>query len=75
MPAVGDFAQIGTVSHVLLMAAVILYVAFFCPLPVPERVVLTAAILADVNFAQSISTQILMPVLLVLIIGISCFSL
>ena len=63
MPAVGDFTQIGTVSHVLLMAAVILYAAFFCPLPVQERVVLTAAILADVNFAQSISTQILMPVL------------
>ncbi len=60
-PVVGAFSQIGTVSHVLLMAAVILFAAFFCPLPVQERVVLTAAILADVNFAQSISTQILMP--------------
>ena len=69
-PAVGDFTQIGTVSHVLLVAAVILYAAFFCPLPVQERVVLAAAILADINFAQSISTQILMPAMA---LGISNF--
>lgn len=62
-PAVGDFLHIGTVSQVLLMALVILYAAFFAPMEGPARTVLTAAILTSVNFAQSISTQILMPVL------------
>ena len=62
-PAVGDFAHIGTVSQFMLISAVILYAAFFCPMGTQERLVLTAAILADVNFAQSISTQILMPVM------------
>ena len=62
-PVVGDFTQIGNVSHALLMSAVILYAAFFCPLPTPDKLVLTAAVLADINFAQSISTQILMPVM------------
>lgn len=62
-PAVGDFTQIGTVSHVQLMVAVILYAAFFCPIQDHIKVVLAAAILANINFAQSISTQILMPVL------------
>lgn len=62
-PVVGDFTQIATVSHVMLMVFFILYAAFFCPMPGHTKVVLAAAILADVNFAQSISTQIFMPLL------------
>lgn len=62
-PAVGAFTRIGTVSHVLLMGLVVLYAALFCPMRNYAKVVLTAATLANVNFAQSISTQILMPVL------------
>ena len=62
-PVVGDFTQIGTVSHILLMGIVILYAALFCRTQDHIRVILTAAILADINFAQSISTQILMPVM------------
>ncbi len=62
-PAVGSFGRIGAVSHALLMGLVILYAALFVPMRDYAKVVLTAAILANINFAQSISTQILMPVL------------
>ena len=59
----GNFTEIGTVSHFLLLAILILYAAFFCPMPGHAKVVMTAAIVANINFAQSISTQLLMPVL------------
>ena len=59
----GNFTEIGTVSHFLLLAILILYAAFFCPMPDHAKVVMTAAIVANINFAQSISTQLLMPVL------------
>lgn len=59
----GDFTEIGTVSHFLMLAILILYAAFFCPMPGHAKVVMTAAIVANINFAQSISTQLLMPVL------------
>ncbi len=59
----GDFSQIGTVSHFLLLAVLVLYAAFFCPMPAHAKVVMTAAILTNINFAQSISTQLFMPLL------------
>ena len=59
----GNFTEIGTVSHFLMLAILILYAAFFCPMPGHAKVVMTAAIVANINFAQSISTQLLMPVL------------
>lgn len=62
-PVVGDFTQIGTVSHVILMSVIILYAAFLCPMQDHIKIVLTAAILANINFAQSLSTQIFMPVM------------
>lgn len=62
-PIIGNFTTIGTVSHVMLMSLVILYAAFCCPMPLPSKVVLAAAVLTNVNFSQSICTQCLMPVL------------
>lgn len=59
----GDFTQIGTVSHFLMLAVLVLYAAFLCPMQDHVKVVMTSAIVANINFAQSISTQMLMPVL------------
>ena len=59
----GDFTQIGTVSHFLMLSVLVLYAAFLCPMKDHVRVVVTAAIVTNINFAQSISTQLLMPVL------------
>lgn len=62
-PLLGSFAEIGTVSHALLLSILVLYAAFLEPMQAHVKVVMTAAIVADINFAQSISTQALMPVL------------
>lgn len=62
-PAVGEFSHIGTVSHVMLMSIIVLFAGFCCPMQGHAKVVMTAAIIANINFAQSISTQILMPVM------------
>ena len=62
-PLFAGFVRLGTVSHLLLMGLIILYAAFFSPLPVHERIVVTAAVIANINWAQSISTQILMPLM------------
>ena len=59
----GDFTQLGTVSHILLLAILILYTAFFCPMRGHVQVVMASAIAANINFAQSIATQLLMPAL------------
>lgn len=60
-PLFSGFVQLGTVSHLLLMGLIVLYSVFFSPLPIHERIVVTAAVIANINWAQSISTQILMP--------------
>lgn len=62
-PVFPDFVQLGTVSHALLLGVIILYSAAFCPMQPQIRVVVTAAVIANINWAQSISTQILMPLL------------
>ena len=62
-PAVGDFVHISAVIQVALMAILVLYAAFLCPMPAQVRVVTVAAVITNVNFAQSISTQIFMPAL------------
>ena len=62
-PAIGDFTQTGTVSHLLLMALIVIYSQLFCTMQPQARVVLTAAVITSINFAQSISTQLLMPLL------------
>ena len=59
----GDFTEIGTVSHFLMLSLLVLYAAFLCPMKEHVKVVVTAAIVANINFAQSVSTQMLMPVL------------
>jgi len=62
-PAFHVFTELGTVSMVLLIGIIVLYAAAFCPLQSPTLVVVTAAVIADINWAQSISTQILMPLM------------
>ena len=58
---VPDFKLLGTVSHLLLLLFICLYAAFFSPLQPQVRVVVAAALVADINMAQSISTQVFMP--------------
>lgn len=60
-PAFPDFKALGTVSHLLLLLFIFLYAAFFSPLQPQVRVVVASALVADINWAQSISTQIFMP--------------
>ena len=62
-PMFAGFVRLGTVSHLILMGFLILYAALFSPLPIHERLVVTAAVIANINWAQSISTQILMPLM------------
>lgn len=60
-PLSGDFMQLGTASQLILLVLIILYAIFFSPMQAHVRIVVTAAIIANINWAQSISTQILMP--------------
>ena len=62
-PIFHDFAQLGTVSHVMLLGIIILYAEAFSPMQTQMRLVVTAAVIANINWAQSISTQILMPIM------------
>lgn len=62
-PVFDDFTQLGTVSHVMLLGIIILYSAAFRPMETHMRLVVTAAVIANINWAQSISTQVLMPVM------------
>lgn len=62
-PLVPDFKALGTVSHMLLLLFIAMYAAFFSPMQPQTRVVVAAAIIADINWAQSISTQVFMPTL------------
>ena len=58
-----NFIQLGIVSQVLLIGIIIVYAAAFCPLPTQTRLVVAAAVIANINWAQSISTQVLMPLM------------
>ena len=62
-PLFPDFKALGTVSHLLLLVFIGLYAVFFSPLQPQVRVVVVSAIVADINWAQSISTQVFMPTL------------
>ena len=62
-PVFPDFRQLGTVSHLILLALILVYTIFFSPMQPHVRFVVAAAVIADINWAQSISTQILMPTL------------
>ena len=62
-PAFPDFKQLGTVSHLILLALILAYTVLFSPMQSHVRFVVAAAVIADINWAQSISTQILMPAL------------
>lgn len=60
-PLSDDFREIGTVSHLALLLLIAAYAAFCSPMHVHERIVVAAAVIANINWAQSISTQVLMP--------------
>ena len=62
-PQLGGFVAIGTVSHLALTAIIIVYATCLHPMQRHVKIVMTSAIIADINFALSISTQVLMPVL------------
>ncbi len=74
-PLFANFVRLGTVSHLLLMGLIILYAALFSPLPIHERLVVTAAVIANINWAQSISTQILMPLVPITLSNLLQFTL
>lgn len=60
-PLSGNFMQLGTASQLILLILIILYAIFCSPMQAHVRIVVTAAVIANINWAQSISTQILMP--------------
>ena len=60
-PACGDFKILGLVSQFILLVLIALYAAFLSPIKAHTRIVMAAAIVANINWAQSISTQVLMP--------------
>lgn len=60
-PVCGDFKILGTVSQFILLVLIALYAALFSPMKSHVRIVMAAAIVANINWAQSISTQVLMP--------------
>ena len=62
-PSFPDFKALGSVSHLLLLLFIAAYAAFFSPMQPQVRVVVAAALVADINWAQSISTQVFMPTL------------
>ena len=62
-PVFDDFTQLGTVSHVMMLGIIILYSEAFSPMQTQMRLVVTAAVIANINWAQSISTQVLMPIM------------
>lgn len=62
-PLFPDFKTLATVSHLMLLLFIAFYAAFFSPIAPQARVVVAAAAVADINWAQSISTQVFMPVL------------
>lgn len=62
-PVCGDFKLLGTVSQFILLVLIVLYAALFSPMKAHMRIVMAAAIAANINWAQSISSQVLMPVL------------
>ena len=59
----GEFTSIGTVSHFLLLAVVVLYAGYLCPMQDHVKIIMAAAIVTNINFAQSISAQVLMPIM------------
>ena len=61
-PQFSGFSQLGSVSHLFLLFLLCLYSLFFSPMQPHIRLIVTAAVIAEINWAQSISTQVLMPV-------------
>ena len=60
-PVFPDFKKLGTASHLILLAIILGYAIIFSPMQPHVCLVVTAAVIANINWAQSISTQILMP--------------
>lgn len=56
-----DFKALGFVSQIVLLALILAYAVFFSPMDPHVRIVVAAAVIADINWVQSISTQVLMP--------------
>lgn len=56
-----DFKDLGFVSQIVLLALILAYAVFFSPMDPHVRIVVAAAVIADINWVQSISTQVLMP--------------
>lgn len=56
-----EFEQFSTISHFLMLAIIILYSVLLCPMQGHVKVVMVSAIAANINFAQSIATQLFMP--------------
>jgi len=62
-PRAGAFASIGTYSHVVLLALITAFAVFFSPIPGHSRIVIAATVIAEINWVQSICTQVFMPVM------------
>lgn len=62
-PRIGEFTRIGSFSHVVLLFLIMVYAVCFSPIQPHIRVVVAATVIAEINWAQSICTQVFMPVM------------
>ncbi len=74
-PYCGDFKNIGAVSQFALLTFIVLYALLFSPMKANVSLVMAAAVIADINWAQSISTQVFMPTFPLLLSNILQFLL
>ncbi|MCD7844697.1 MAG: GHKL domain-containing protein [Oscillospiraceae bacterium] len=63
LPLVFGFTAVGVATHLLLTGLIILYAAVLGPQPAHIRVVMASAVIAEINWAQSISSLIFMPLM------------
>ncbi len=75
LPTVSGFTAVGVATHLLLMGFIILFAVIWCPQPAHIRVVMVSAVAAEINWAQSISSLIFMPLMSLTWVNIGQFLL
>ncbi|MCD7748499.1 MAG: GHKL domain-containing protein [Oscillospiraceae bacterium] len=63
LPMVSGFTAVGVATHLLLTGLIILFAAVLSPQPAHIRIVMASAVVAEINWAQSISSLIFMPLM------------
>lgn len=63
LPMVSGFTAVGVATHLLLTGLIILFAAVLSTQPAHIRIVMASAVVAEINWAQSISSLIFMPLM------------